>query len=323
MHEIISHALAAYDLRLWVTNYGASLQDLRLEGYDMPLVLGFPDAQDYASHHSHMGATAGRYANRIANGQFMIDGHSFALDRNEQGRHTLHGGSKGCGVQLWQLEEATNASALFCLEETDGHMGFPGAVTLRTRYEIIEAGTLAITYWATTTKPTFVNLAHHSYFRLDDSDDIGAHQLQIEADDYLNVDGDNLPTGTVMPVTGTAFDFTSMTAIGDRLYDHNFCLRDPHKGLRPVAHLYSPISGISLAIESDQPGLQFYTSHHLSETGQTHHARTYHGRDGICLEPQIWPDSPNREHFPSALLLPNETYHQQLILRFYASGTPA
>lgn len=323
MDEIISHALTAFNVRLRVTNYGASLQDLRLDGYDLPLVLGFSDAQDYANHNSHMGATAGRYANRIANGHIVIDGQPFTLDRNEQARTTLHGGSKGCGVQLWQLEEATNTSALFHLEEADGHMGFPGAVFMRCHYEIIGDGAVAITYSATTTKPTFVNLAHHSYFRLDDHDDISAHQLQIAANHYLPVDDNNLPASSPEPVANTPFDFTSMTEIGNRLYDHNFCLSGADTGLRPVARLYSPHSGISLNIESDQPGLQCYTAHHLSESGVTHHGRAYHSRDGICLEPQNWPDSPNRPTFPSSLLRPDEIYRQQLILRFTTNKRPS
>ena len=319
MSQIISHQMKAHGLCASVTNYGASLQDLRLTTYDIPLVLGFSAANDYASHNAHMGATAGRYANRIAGGAVTIDGQDYQLDRNEGGKHTLHGGEKGCGTALWELIEADESHVLFGLEERDGHMGFPGAVSYLCRYEITANATLAISYEARTTAPTIINLAHHSYFRLDTQEDISGHELQILSDHYLPVDAQNLPDGRIIPVANTRFDFTKRIAIGQREFDHNFCLT-PTKEIRQIARLYSPHSGIEMVLCSDQPGLQFYTSHHLDESAPNHHGRAYGAFDGVCLEPQNWPNSPNMADAPSSYLGPDETYRQKLTLQFAHKG---
>jgi len=315
MSQIISHQMNAHGLYACVTNYGASLQDLRLNSHDMPLVLGLTAPEDYASHNAHMGATAGRYANRIAGGSVVIDGQAHQLDRNEGGKNTLHGGRKGCGTALWELIEAGENYAIFCLEESDGHMGFPGAVRYLCHYEIMANATLAISYEASTTATTFINLAHHSYFRLDEQTDISGHELQIQACHYLPVDELNLPDGRIMPVANTAFDFTKRTPIGRREFDHNFCLT-PADEMRQIARLYSPHSGIEMVLCSDQTGLQFYTAHHLDERAPNHHGRAYGAFDGICLEPQNWPNSPHMKDAPSSLLRPDETYRQKLTLQF-------
>ena len=315
MSQITSHQMNAHGLRAAVTNYGASLQDLRLISHDIPLVLGFTDAKDYATHTAHMGAAAGRYANRIAGGMIEIDGKRYQLDRNEGGTNTLHGGMHGCGTTLWELIEADESHALFRLEEPDGHMGFPGSVRYLCRYEIRANATLSISYEARTTAPTYVNLAHHSYFRLDREADISGHELEILADAYLPVDAQNLPDGRLLPVANSPFDFTKMKPLGRQKFDHNFCL-DPSQNLRQIARLYSPYSGIEILLSSDQPGLQLYTAHHLDESAPNHHGRAYGAFDGVCLEPQNWPNSPHMDAAPSSLLRPDETYHQTLILQF-------
>ena len=176
MSAIESFQLSGNGLDVSVTNYGASLQDLRLQGSDMPLVLGFEKAADYATQNSHMGATAGRVANRIAKGYISLDDKIFPLDTNEEGRTTLHGGTEGCGKRLWQAQQHSKTHISFTLEDEDLHMGFPGTVQLTCHYEITAPRTLTIGYEAHTSAPTFVNLAHHSYFRLDDSPDITAHE---------------------------------------------------------------------------------------------------------------------------------------------------
>ena len=319
MSALTSHHLKAHGLYVTLTNFGASLADLRLEGHDTPLVLGFTNIQDYATHKSHMGATAGRVANRIAGGEICLEGRLYQLDKNEAGTTTLHGGASGCGTRLWDLEEASATKICFTLEDEDGHMGFPGHVQMRCLYEITSHHTLRISYHATTTRPTFVNLAHHSYFRLDKQDDISTHELEIMADHYLPVDEKNLPTGRIAPVAGTKFDFRQKRAIGPAPIDHNFCLH--HAGsLRPVARLSSPASGIEMTLSSDQPGLQCYTAHHLAETAPNHHGRPYRAFDGICLEPQAWPNAPHMPDFPSICLMPGEIYKQTLILTFSEKG---
>ena len=313
------HQMTSNGLFVGVTNYGASLQDLRLTDDNKPLVLGLLDPRSYHLQSSHMGATAGRYANRIADGHITIDGQDYQLDKNENDSATLHGGRNGCGRRLWQLEQSDETSAIFTLEEEDGFLGFPGALSLRAHYQITGFQELTISYEATTTKPTFVNLAHHSYFRLDDAPDISEHELQIMADHYLPVTDDNLPLGTMADVADTPFDFRERRAIGHQAYDHNFCLT-PHQGLRPIAQLYSPRSGIEMTVSSDQIGIQFYNAAHLCESADNHHGRAYKGFDAVCLEPQFWPNSPNEPHFPSALLRPEERYHQQLVLSFKRHG---
>ena len=319
MSAISSHQLNADELSVTLTNYGASLQDLRLDGHDIPLVLGFPDAQDYRTQSSHMGATAGRFANRIAGGIITIDGQSYQLDRNEADTNTLHGGSGGCGTRVWQVARMTHKSVCFTLDDEDGHMGFPGHVKMQCLYQITGPRTLSISYEATTSRPTFINLAHHSYFRLDRQDDLSSHELQIMADHYLPVDEANLPLGKPEDVSGTRFDFRQKHGFVGDDFDHNFCLNDAGR-LRPVARLSSMASGIVMTLSSDQPGLQFYTSHHLAETAPNHHGRPYEAYDGICLEPQAWPNAPHMPHFPTALLRPGETYRQSLILSFSDDG---
>lgn len=321
MPPITSHQISAHGLSVSVTNYGASLHDLRLTDHNQPLILGFSDPSDYAHHHSHMGATAGRYANRISPAEITIDGKHHLLDANENGTTILHGGAQGCGTRLWQLVHHDKTSITFRLIEEDGHMGFPGKVEIEACYEVTAHQTLTISYHATSTAPTFMSLAHHSYFRLDNEADISAHELQIMAEQYLPVDDANLPTGEIATVANTAFDFRQQTAIGPRAFDHNFCLSSTTpSAIRPVARLFSPHSGIEMSIASDQPGLQFYTAHHLDERAPNHHGRPYRGFDGVCLEPQNWPNSPHMPHFPSSLLPKGAHYQQTLSLAFAHKG---
>ncbi|MGC6529773.1 MAG: aldose epimerase family protein [Candidatus Puniceispirillaceae bacterium] len=318
-----SHSITAFGLMVRVTTYGASLMDLRL--CDAPdfashsLVLGFTNPASYASHNAHMGATAGRYANRIANGQFQINGQDYHCDRNENGTHCLHGGSQGCGTMIWQITDHGPDFVTMCYEEPDGWMGFPGRVRYECTYQLKPDATLAIMYKAQVSQPTIINLAHHSYFNLSGGSDIADHLLQVAADDYLPVRPDMIPTGEIVPVANSLFDFREKRAIGHHAYDHNFCLR-PHQGLRQVACLSHPQTGIEMRLSSDQAGLQFYTGDHLHERVDTHHKVPYGPRSGLCLEPQNWPNSPNEDHFPSALVTPSMRYHQQLEMTFSLSS---
>ena len=315
MSDIKSHQMKAGGLDVSVINFGASLQDLRLASQNMPLVLGFQEADDYQNNTSHLGATAGIYANRIANGYFEIDGKGYHLDKNENNTHTLHGGDEGCGTQLWEFVSWGNDHASLRWRQSDGHMGFPGDAEVLCHYRLDENQTLRISYEAKCDKDSFINLAHHSYFRLDDTADISQHQLQINADHYLTVDNENIPTGEMRQVTDTRFDFRDFKAVGTQEIDHNYCLtRDGN--IREVARLFSPSSGIEMIMSSDQVGLQCYTADHLSESGQTHHGKSYRARDGICLEPQYWPNSPNMPQFPSSFLRAGTRYEQELQLQF-------
>ena len=203
------------------------------------------------------------------------------------------------------------------LTDPDGMMGFPGKADLCARYEITDGATLALSITANCDAPTLFNPAHHSYFCLDDSNDIRGHEICISADHYLPVDDEFIPTGEIAPVTGTRFDLRTPGLIGDTGFDHNFCLDRAQAPLRQVASVLSPKSGICMQVATTEPGLQFYTGHKLGPPVNGLTKQLYGPFSGLCLEPQVWPDAPNNPHFPDALLRPGAVYHQQTTFAFY------
>jgi len=289
--------------------WGAVVQDLRLDGYGAPLVLGFDRLDDYLAHGVYFGCTVGRYANRIAEGQCRIDGRPATLDRNERGRTHLHGGRDGTAQKLWRLDGYDAGSARLSVSLPDGEMGYPGRLDLAATFRLTDGGVLDIVYEATTDAPTLCNIAHHSYFHFGD---LLATRMRIEADTYLPVDEWNIPAGGPAPVGGTDFDFRSARRIGlegPPRIDHNFCLSETRVPIRPVAWLTAP-DGLTMELRTTEPGLQVYDAHGMD--------LPLHGLDGqalgpyagIALEPQVWPDSPNHPEFPQALLRPGERYRQ-------------
>ena len=301
--------LAGGGLTASVLTYGARVQDLRLQGIDHPIVLGAPDLPPYLDGMRYFGAIVGRFANRIAGGAFAIDGRSFAADRNFLGRHCLHGGAAGAGQQLWQLAELAKDRATLRLELADGHMGFPGAMQVEARYRLPGGGVLEVEIRARSDAPTPCSFAHHGLFNLDGAPDIAAHELQVDAEAYLPVDAELIPTGEIAPVAGTPFDFRRPRPIGTHGYDHNLCLA--HAGsIRPVARLRSLSSGVSLAIETDAEGLQVYDGGQISGLIGLG-GRAYDRRAGIALETQCWPDAPNRPAFPPSILRPGQLYRHR------------
>lgn len=305
--------------------WGAAVQDLRLEGHDAPLVLGYDGFDDYFRHSPYFGATAGRCANRIAGGRFVIDGRHCQTDRNFLGKHTLHGGGRGFGARVWSVTLHGPDFVTFSLHSANGDMGFPGAVDVTCTYRLKIPGTLSIEYGATAEEPTLCNLAHHSYFNLDDggSGDILDHELGIDAAAYLPVDEEMIPTGVVQPVEGTVFDFrpprpVRMESEGEQVpYDHNFCLAAARGPLRHAARLRGARSGVRMDLWTTEPGVQFYDGRRLERPGTRGlGGRSYRAHAGLCLEPQVWPDSPNRPYFPQAVLWPGERYHQVTEYRF-------
>lgn len=298
-------------------DWGASVQDLRLEGHAPPLVLGFERFEDYPAHSPYFGATAGRYANRIAQGRFRLDGTDHALERNEKGRTHLHGGSEGIGKRIWDIAASGEDFVRFEIIDADGHMGYPGNCRIACTYGLKAGGVLSVVLEAQTDRSTLCNLAHHSYFNLDGSDSIENHELMIAADRYLPVDADLIPTGETAPVAGTAFDFTEMRSVlsektgrpGD--YDHNFCLSDMREKKRAVALARSLNSGVVLEVWTGEPGLQFYTGAKINIPVDGLEGRRYGAHAGFCLEAQIWPDSPNHADFPQATLRPGELLKQE------------
>jgi aldose 1-epimerase len=318
--EVELIAIAAGNLRAEIMTWGAVLRDLRLDGHAPPLVLGFDQFEHYPTHSPHFGAIAGRYANRIKAGRFQLDGTTYQLDLNQMGRHHLHGGAQGFGKRPWTLTEFGVDFVTLSLHAAAGDMGYPGALDVTCTYRIVPPGTLRVELSAKTTAPTLVNLAHHSYFNLDGSADIGGHTLQIVGDRITETDQDLIPTGTLLPVAGTAFDFRTARPIDDAAgtrYDTNYCLSDAHRPVTgPVVTAVGGDGRVSLRVWTDQPGVQFYDGHKLAVPVPGLEGRRYGPRAGFCLEPQVWPDAPNQPAFPSAVLRPEQTYRQSTEYRF-------
>jgi len=294
--------------------YGAILQDLRFANHNPSLVLGLKSMDDYLAHSRYFGATAGRYANRIRDGQATIDGTTHQLDRNFLGKHHLHGGRGGMGKQLWHIESVSDNSLCLAIVIPDGDMGFPGTLKVTANFTLLEGGVLDIVYRATTSAPTLCNLAHHSYFNLGNTSNVLDHQLQIDANSYLPVDDELIPTGEIKPVDGTDFDYRvprimRSTTISSP-HDHNFCLASDRLPLREVAHLKDFDSGMSMHIHTTEAGLQVFDGGVLDVPVLGVDDRQIGAYAGIAIEPQVWPDSPNNSHFPQALLMPSQRYEQ-------------
>ncbi|QPC88050.1 galactose-1-epimerase [Mesorhizobium sp. NBSH29] len=323
--EVQIFPLEAGGLSARIMTYGAAVQDLRLAGHDAPLVLGFDAFEAYPMHSPFFGAIAGRYANRIANGRFALSGVDHQVDTNENGRHHLHGGSCGFSAKAWQAAAHGRDFVSLTHHSPDGDMGFAGALDVTCTYRLKIPGTLSVELTATTDQPTLCNLAHHSYFNLDDggSGDVRDHRISIAAHAYLPIDDDMIPTGVVLPVDGTTFDFRTARPIrmadacgAQVLYDHNFCIADARGPLRPMARLEGARSGVTMDVLSTEPGLQFYAGHGTARTVPGLGGRSYGAYAGLCLEPQFWPDSPNRPYFPQAILWPGAIYRQTTEYRF-------
>jgi aldose 1-epimerase len=316
--------------------YGAALQALKVPdrtGHTDDVVLGHDDFDGYLAARRYFGATIGRYANRIAGATFMLDRTKIDLDANN-GTNMLHGGFAGFDRKLWRIDEVSEqpepSVTLSCVS-ADGEGGFPGKLDVRVIYRVSGPTELSVTFEATTDRPTVVNLTNHSFFNLDGAlsgSDILSHRLSIAADRYLAIDAAAIPLQEPpRSVEGTPFDFRGPEAIGARIrsdheqlrcgrgYDHNFCLTPGH-GLRLAARLESPRSGRVLELSTDQPGLQFYSGNFLDGTAAGKGGLLYRQSDALCLEPQTWPDTPNRPDFPSARLEPGERYRHQIVYRF-------
>lgn len=301
--------LASGALTLSILSHGARIHGLTFDG--KPRVLGFQSISDYLTHAVHAGAVAGRYANRIAGGRFSLDGKDYQLPCNERDRTHLHGGFKGFSHRNWDIIGESDAHVTLGLLSADGEEGYPGALDMRCTYRL-EGDAVRIELTATTDAPTIINLATHSYFNLDGSKDILTHRLQIPAAHYLPVTADLIPTGEIADVTGTPFDFREPKAVGasGQRYDHNFVLgRRRLAEPRLVASLEAPSERTHLEVLSTEPGLQFYDGGYLKGGGFGPHA-------GLCLEPQIFPNTPNEPGFGDAVLRPGETYRQVTLYRF-------
>jgi aldose 1-epimerase len=279
----------------------------------------------------------GRYANRIAGGQFTLDGTTYHLARNN-GPNSLHGGNRGFDKVLWSGEPFENDSAVgvtFRYESPEGEEGYPGAVSVRVTYTLTAADELIFDYEATTTKATPINLSQHTYWNLhgDGRSDILDHVLTLNASAFTPVDATLIPTGRLAAVAGTPFDFRRATAIGARIetpndqlrfgqgYDHNWVIdRDTAGTLVHVARLEDPGSGRVLDISTTEPGVQFYSGNFLDGTITGKGGQRYGHRAALCLETQHFPDSPNHASFPSTVLRPGQRYQSRTVVRFMAGS---
>ena len=312
-----------------LTNYGARLVALLIpdaDGQLVNVVSGFNSIEAYLqAAESYYGVTVGRYANRISNACFSIDNQEYKLVSSDP-QYCLHGGPEGFHKKVWTIDSCGDSSVTFSLLSADGDMGFPGNLKASVTYSMTDQG-LRINYKAVTDKPTVCNLTHHSFFNLNGSGLIDGHLLQINADRFLPLTGALLPSGELRPVVGTPFDFRQPHLIGERIaasdeqiklaggYDHNYVLQKEVE--KPAAIARGEHSGIVMELFTDKPGLQLYTSNFLSGADKLSNGTFDVARSSFCLEPQYFPDSPNQPDFPSAVLLPGETYQSQTELRFY------
>jgi aldose 1-epimerase len=318
-----------------IMTYGAAIVSLKTPdraGKLADIVLGFGALDPYVAGVPYFGAVVGRYANRIANGRFTLDGTTYQLPKND-GPNSLHGGDKGFDKRVWRaspFETAQGPGLRLSYISAAGEEGYPGQLTAHVTYQLHDDNSLSIDYAATTTAPSPVNLTNHSYFNLtgDPKHTILDHVLTINADSFTPVDATLIPTGELRPVAGTPFDFRKATSIGARIganneqlhlghgYDHNWVLVKPHDGAMTTAAILSdPASGRTLEVRTTQPGLQFYSGNFL-DGKPAGHGTVFEHRTGLCLETQHFPDSPNQPSFPSTILRPGQTYSERTVLIF-------
>jgi aldose 1-epimerase len=297
-------------VRVRVLSYGGIVQSVEVPdraGRAAGVVLGFPDLDGYlARPEPYLGALVGRYANRIAAGRFPLDGRTYALETND-GPHSLHGGVRGFDKRVWDVAPVEHGVRLSRVS-AHGEEGFPGRLEVSATYSLLAGGALRIAYEAVTDAPTVVNLTNHSYFNLAGSGDAGGHELRLAASRYTPVGADLIPAGGPADVSGTRFDFRTARKVGGG-YDHNFVL---DKGVTDtaveVAELHEPASGRVLTVATTEPGLQLYTADHLGEP--------FAPGDGVALETQHFPDSPNRPDFPTTVLRPGEVFRSETVYGF-------
>lgn len=335
--EVAAVTLSDGRLEARLLTYGATLQSLIVpdrRGERADIVLGHDDLAPYIVQPNYLGSAIGRYANRIRDGRFVLDGEIYQVPRNN-GDHCLHGGSRGFDSHLWEIAALAAApvpTLVLTRISPDGEEGFPGTLTVELRVELIEDA-VRFTFTATTDRPTIVNLTNHAYFNLAGAEagqDVLGHRLEILADAYHPVDPGLIPSGEATPVAGTPFDFRTPQPIGVRVrdgreaqlvrargYDHDFILRG---GVAPeprlAARVEEPLSGRVLEMLTTEPGLQFYSGNFLDGTLIGKGGTIYRQSAGFCLEPQKHPNSPNRPDMPSPRLDPGQTYRHVMAYRF-------
>ena len=323
-----------------ITNYGGTVTSIVVPDKDGKMgdvVLGFDSVAEYVEKSPYFGCITGRYANRIANGKFTLDGKDYSVATNNDPNH-LHGGLKGFDKKIWKARIGNmgdSPSLVLTYTSPDGEEGYPGTLNNSVTYTWTQDNALRIRYKSTTDKPTILNLTNHSYFNLAGEGDKTnlQHRVKINAEHYNPIDETSIPTG-IAPVEGTPFDFRKPTQIGKRIneeneqlkngkgYDHNFVLKKTDDGkLMTAAVVTEPTSGRILTVKTTEPGIQFYTGNFLDDL-KGKGGKNYAHRSAFCLESQTFPDSPNQKEFPSPVLRPGETYSQVTVYHFGLKGNP-
>jgi len=319
-----------------VLTYGGIIQSINVpdrDGTSANVVLGFDNVEDYVALSPYFGAIIGRYGNRIANGQFTLDGETYELPINNE-PNSLHGGERGFDKRIWAASNVTESSLDLSYTSPDGEEGYPGTLDVTVTYTLTGDNAIRIDYVATTDAPTVVNLTNHSYFNLagEGSGSVYDHELELNANTFTPVDATLIPTGEIESVTGTPFDFTRAKPIGQDIrdgtseqiliglgYDHNFVLDRPEGDdttLAPAGHVVDPATGRAMDVATTEPGVQFYSGNFLNGAFAGTDGQTYRQSDAFCLETQHFPDSPNHPDFPSTRLDPEDTYSSSTTYTF-------
>jgi len=322
-------------MEVQISNYGATVTSIKTpnkEGLFEQVILGFDTLEGYLQEQPFLGCVVGRYANRIAKGQFSINGTSYQLATNDAPNH-LHGGIHNFSKVVWAAEStSTKRSTSLHLKyfSINGEEGFPGNLACEIVYTLTDNDALQIDYSATTDQATVVNLTNHCYFNLKDGgkSPVLDHELRLFANYFTPVDKTCIPLGTLQSVKKTPFDFSNWKKLGEQIstkdkqiqigngYDHNFVINESNHDLTIAAKLYDRHSGRVMTVHTTKPGIQLYTANWLDGTLKGHQGISYSRRCAVCLETQYFPDSPNQPTFPSALLLPEETYKTQTVYQF-------
>lgn len=323
----------ANGMEVCITPFGGRIVSVMVPdrtGEMRDVVLGFDKISDYQTIPTDFGASIGRYANRIGQGKFTLDGVEYQLPQNNFG-HCLHGGPNGWQYSLYSVKEATENSVVLTLSSPDGEEQFPGNVEAQVTYTLTADNAIAIDYEATTDAPTVINMTNHSYFNLtgDPTQQILDHELMINADAFTPVDDTYMTTGEIAPVAGTPMDFTTAKVVGKEIdnfdyiqlkngngYDHNWVLNTAGNKEEAAVVLYAPTTGIELTVYTTEPGIQVYTGNFLDGTVTGKKGIVYNQRVGICLETQKYPDTPNKPEWPSAVLRPGEKYTSHCTFKF-------
>jgi len=315
-------------MEMTVTNVGCAIMTLIVpdkNGKPVDVVLGLDKPEDYLGKHPYFGVVVGRVGNRIGHGKFIFNGEEYQLDCND-GKHHLHGGFDGFDKREWTVVESIHDKIVFELYSPDGDQGYPGDVTCRVTYTLMPENTLRIDYEATTQTETLCNLTNHSYFNLcgHDAKNVYGQIMQIDSVSITDVDTDLIPTGLLTELEHSVFDFSEPKAIGEDLYaagqvdntggyDHNYVL----KGTESVATVYSPHTGIRMTLNTNSPGMQFYTGNFIDGTVKGKGV-TYQKHSGFCLETQLFPDGINQPDFPSCIVTKGKTQSYYTEFKFSA-----